>query len=72
MMCFCRGSAAGVSMDVYEVRGHLDVIAEELTASEEEEEAADEEAFVMVQDSPDVSTLADAQQIKVRHRYTST
>lgn len=51
-------------MDVYEVRGHLDVIAEELTASEEEEEAADEEAFVMVQDSPDVSTHADAQQMK--------
>ncbi|XP_016311496.1 fibronectin type III and SPRY domain-containing protein 2 isoform X1 [Sinocyclocheilus anshuiensis] len=58
-MCFCRGSAAGVGMDVYEVRGHLDVIAEELTASEEEEEA-----FVMVQDSADVSTLAGAQQMK--------
>ncbi|KAL1257300.1 hypothetical protein QQF64_012845 [Cirrhinus molitorella] len=33
-------------MDAYEVRGRLDVI--------EEEEAADEDAFVMVQDSPDV------------------
>ncbi|XP_073706617.1 fibronectin type III and SPRY domain-containing protein 2 isoform X3 [Garra rufa] len=36
-------------MDVYEVRGRLDAIEEELTASEEEEEA-----FVMVQDCPDV------------------
>ncbi|XP_073706615.1 fibronectin type III and SPRY domain-containing protein 2 isoform X1 [Garra rufa] len=38
-----------VRMDVYEVRGRLDAIEEELTASEEEEEA-----FVMVQDCPDV------------------
>ncbi|KAF4101014.1 fibronectin type III and SPRY domain-containing protein 2 [Onychostoma macrolepis] len=43
-------------MDVYEVRGRLDVIAEELTASEEEEEAVS-----VKQDSPDVST---AQQMK--------
>lgn len=39
---------------MYEVRGRLDVIAEELTASEEEEATADEDAFVMLQDSPDV------------------
>ncbi|XP_043120416.1 fibronectin type III and SPRY domain-containing protein 2 isoform X2 [Puntigrus tetrazona] len=45
-------------MDVYEVRGRLDVITEELTASEEEE-VADEEAFVMVQDSTDVATLKE-------------
>lgn len=34
-------------MDAYEVRSCLDVITEELS----EEEAADEDAFVMVQDS---------------------
>ncbi len=61
---FLSEPAAGVGMDVYEVRGHLDMIAEELTASEEEEEA-----FVMVQDSPEVST---EQQMKVSHRMTSS
>lgn len=35
-------------MDAYEARSCLDVITEELS---EEEEAADEDAFVMVQDS---------------------
>lgn len=48
-------------MDVFEVRGRLDVIAEELASEEEEEEATDEDVFE--QGSSDVST--HTQQMKV-------
>uniref|UniRef100_A0A3B4DBQ3 Fibronectin type III and SPRY domain containing 2 n=1 Tax=Pygocentrus nattereri TaxID=42514 RepID=A0A3B4DBQ3_PYGNA len=43
-------------MDVYEMRGRLQVIAEEMAVSEDEDGEGDEEAFVMVSKRPSTSS----------------
>ncbi|XP_051579916.1 fibronectin type III and SPRY domain-containing protein 2 isoform X1 [Myxocyprinus asiaticus] len=46
-------------MDLYEVRGHLDVITEEMTLSEDDEKASDEDAFVLVQETHTSDVFCD-------------